>query len=155
PAELETIVLKALEKNPADRYATAREVAEDLERFVKDEPIKARRPSLARRGRRWGRRHKAFVWAAALALAAMAGTAAGGGGWVGRDQAARQMEAVREDIQEADTWQAENQWLRALKALKRAQERINLAGPESLRAEVDKRQQEAAFVVELQKISLQ
>jgi eukaryotic-like serine/threonine-protein kinase len=48
PAELETIVLKAIEKNPADRYQSAKEMAEDLERFVKDEPIRAQRPSLAR-----------------------------------------------------------------------------------------------------------
>jgi hypothetical protein len=33
PAELETIVLKAMEKNPADRYGTAQEMADDLERF--------------------------------------------------------------------------------------------------------------------------
>src|SRR5205823_7117181 len=36
PAELETIVLKALEKNPTDRYATAQELADDLERYLKD-----------------------------------------------------------------------------------------------------------------------
>src|SRR5262249_53066487 len=44
---------------------------------------------------------------------------------------------------------------RALKALQRAQERINLAGPESLRAEVDERQREAALVVALEKIPMQ
>jgi hypothetical protein len=58
PAELETIVLKALEKNPADRYATAQELADDLTRFLKDEPIRARRPTLVQRARKWARRHK-------------------------------------------------------------------------------------------------
>jgi hypothetical protein len=69
PAELETIVLKALEKNPADRYATARELADDLERFVKDEPIRARRPALAQRARKWARRHRAIVMSAAVVFA--------------------------------------------------------------------------------------
>src|SRR5207249_1610872 len=59
PAELETVVLKALEKNPAERYATAQELADDLERFLNDEPVRARRPSLLQRGRKWARRHQA------------------------------------------------------------------------------------------------
>jgi superkiller protein 3 len=66
PAELETIVLKAVEKNPADRYATAQELADDLERFLKDEPIRARRPRLLQRGRKWARRHRPLVWSAAV-----------------------------------------------------------------------------------------
>jgi serine/threonine protein kinase len=57
PPELETIVLKAVSKLPGDRYATAREFAEDLQRFLFDEPIKARRPTLVQRGRKWLRRH--------------------------------------------------------------------------------------------------
>src|SRR5262249_8174196 len=61
PAELETIVLKALEKNPAERYATAQELADDLERFLKDEPIRARRPTLVQRTRKLMRRHKPVV----------------------------------------------------------------------------------------------
>jgi serine/threonine protein kinase len=76
PAEMETILLKALEKNPADRYASAGELADDLERFVKGEPIRARRPSLTRRFMGWCRRHKALVWcvmATALILAGSAG----------------------------------------------------------------------------------
>jgi serine/threonine protein kinase len=69
PAELETIVLKALEKNPAERYATAQELADDLERFLKDEPIRARRPTLLQRLRKFVRRHAGVTATAGVALA--------------------------------------------------------------------------------------
>jgi serine/threonine protein kinase len=59
PPELETIVLKAISKAPAERYATAHDLAEDLQRFLRDEPIQARRPSPAQRLRKWLRRHPA------------------------------------------------------------------------------------------------
>ena len=49
PHDLETIVLKAMAKDPADRYTTAAELAEDLQRFLDDRPILARRPTLADR----------------------------------------------------------------------------------------------------------
>jgi serine/threonine protein kinase/tetratricopeptide (TPR) repeat protein len=68
PAELETIVLKAVEKNPADRYATAQELADDLRRFLEDRPIRARRPTLWQRLTKWGRRHKGVVRTAFAAL---------------------------------------------------------------------------------------
>ena len=61
PVDLETIVLKAMAKAPADRYATAAELAADLGRFLDDRPILARRPSLADRGAKWMRRHRALV----------------------------------------------------------------------------------------------
>jgi serine/threonine protein kinase/tetratricopeptide (TPR) repeat protein len=66
PAELETIVLKALEKSPGDRYATSQELADDLERFLTDEPIRAKRPTLAGRVRKWARRHQPVVWSATV-----------------------------------------------------------------------------------------
>jgi WD40 repeat protein/serine/threonine protein kinase len=68
PAELETIVLKAMAKNPEERYATAQELADDLKRFLEDKPIKARRPSLRQRAARWARRHKTVVRAALVVL---------------------------------------------------------------------------------------
>jgi serine/threonine protein kinase len=68
PEELETIVLKALEKNPADRYGTAQELAEDLRRFLDDKPIRARRPTLVQRVRKWFRRNPGLAWAAVVGL---------------------------------------------------------------------------------------
>jgi serine/threonine protein kinase len=68
PAELETIVLKAVAKGPEERYATAGEMAADLRRFLNERPILARRPSLIERGRKWMRRHPALVGAAVLFL---------------------------------------------------------------------------------------
>src|SRR5262249_50259780 len=53
PAELETVVLKATEKNPVDRYGTAQELADDLRRFLEDKPIRARRPTLVQRAAKW------------------------------------------------------------------------------------------------------
>jgi WD40 repeat protein len=74
PAELETIALKAMEKNPSERYATAKELAEDLRRWLTEEPIRAKRPGPVLRLRKWAIRHRrAVVFAAAvLGLAVMA-----------------------------------------------------------------------------------
>jgi hypothetical protein len=61
PAELETIVLKALAKAPAERYATAREMADDLQRFLDNKPIRARRPSWRQVAVKWAWRHPSVV----------------------------------------------------------------------------------------------
>jgi eukaryotic-like serine/threonine-protein kinase len=68
PAELETIVFKAMEKNPAERYATAQEMGDDLRRFLEDKPIQAKRPGLVVRMRKWSRRHPSVVWAGLVVL---------------------------------------------------------------------------------------
>jgi serine/threonine protein kinase/WD40 repeat protein/Tfp pilus assembly protein PilF len=61
PRDLETIVLKAMAKEPAQRYQTAQEMGDDLRRFLNGEPIKARRTSLLGRARLWSRRHPALA----------------------------------------------------------------------------------------------
>lgn len=68
PAELETIILKAVAKDPSERYATAQELADDLERFREDWPIRARRPSLLEKATKWARRHKGTVASALIIL---------------------------------------------------------------------------------------
>ena len=73
PRDLETIVLKAMAKDHEDRYATAAGLAEDLRRFLDDEPIRAKPPGAVERARKWARRHRAIVATAAgtLGLAVM------------------------------------------------------------------------------------
>ena len=58
---LETICLKCLEKQPARRYATAEDLADDLVRFGDGEPVRARAPSTLDRWYKLARRHVAVV----------------------------------------------------------------------------------------------
>jgi serine/threonine protein kinase len=68
PVELETIVLKAMAKAPADRYGTAQELADDLRRYLDDRPITARRPTRWERARKWGKRHPSALAVLVVAL---------------------------------------------------------------------------------------
>src|SRR5262245_45097954 len=61
PRDLETIVLKAIAKEPGGRYATAAALADDLRRFLADRPIQARRTALWERTWRWCRRNPAVA----------------------------------------------------------------------------------------------
>ncbi len=61
PRDLETIVLKAMARDPAHRYATAAALAEDLRRFLEDRPILARRIGVHERLMRWCRRNPAVA----------------------------------------------------------------------------------------------
>jgi serine/threonine protein kinase len=79
PVDLETIILKAIAKNPSDRYGNAQDVARDLARFLDNQPIQARRPTPLQRLKRWTQRHAGAVAALAflfLLTTAIAATAA-------------------------------------------------------------------------------
>src|SRR5437762_2532933 len=73
--DLSTICLKCLEKDPQRRYSSALALAEDLERWLKHEPIQARRTGVLTRGKTWVRRNptSALLAASLIALAAAAG----------------------------------------------------------------------------------
>jgi serine/threonine-protein kinase len=96
PRDLETVCLKCLEKEPADRYPSAGALADDLGNFLEDRPVQARRPSVVQVAARWARRHRAVVWSAALAALVGLAVLAGSAGWVVRDRAARQARATTE-----------------------------------------------------------
>ena len=68
---LEAICLKAMALRAEDRHSTAKALAEDLERWMADEPVVAHREKVAARLMRWGRRHKPVVAAAAALLLSM------------------------------------------------------------------------------------
>jgi TolB-like protein/tRNA A-37 threonylcarbamoyl transferase component Bud32 len=73
--DLSTICLKCLEKDPKRRYSSARALTEDLERWLKHEPILARHTGIFVRGKKWVRRNptSALLAASLIALAATAG----------------------------------------------------------------------------------
>ena len=73
--DLSTICLKCLEKDPKRRYASALALAEDLEHWLKHEPIQARHTGIFARGKKWVRRNptSALLAASLMALAAAAG----------------------------------------------------------------------------------
>jgi len=70
--DLATICLKCLEKNPQRRYSSALALAEDLERWLRHEPIRARRTGMFGRGKKWVRRNPTL----ALLILSLAGLAA-------------------------------------------------------------------------------
>jgi tetratricopeptide (TPR) repeat protein len=137
PAELETIVRKALEKSPQDRYATAQELADDLRRFLEDKPIRARRPSWRQVALKWARRHRPVVWAAAaVALVALV---LGGctAFWWAQKRAGAEASA-RAALKEAARLAQEEKWPEALGATKRARELLaNVGADPNLRQEVE------------------
>jgi tetratricopeptide (TPR) repeat protein/tRNA A-37 threonylcarbamoyl transferase component Bud32 len=78
PAALAAVCVRAMAKKPEDRYPTARAFAEEIERWLADEPVQAYREPLPARLHRWGRRHRTLVSvAAALLLATVAALGAG------------------------------------------------------------------------------
>jgi serine/threonine protein kinase len=68
PRDLETIILKAMQKEPSARYASACELADDFRHFLADEPVQARLPSLLERSFKWARRHRTAVVTSITAL---------------------------------------------------------------------------------------
>jgi hypothetical protein len=124
PPELETIVLKAVGKVPAERYATAGDFAEDLHRFLRHEPIRARRATLVQRTRKWLRRHPSVFVAGAVLLALLA-AGSSIGAWLIRGEQEKTRLAYVQERQRAE--EAEERFRLARRAV---DEMIQLAEKE-------------------------
>ncbi|MEX2141205.1 MAG: protein kinase [Pirellulales bacterium] len=68
PADLETVIHKAISKEPSERYGAAKELTDDLKRFANCEPVAARRASVTQRLTRWSRRHRGLLLAVTVLL---------------------------------------------------------------------------------------
>jgi serine/threonine protein kinase/Tfp pilus assembly protein PilF len=157
PSDLETIVLKAIEKNPIERYATAQELADELQRFLDDKPIRAKRPTLLERSRKWARRHKPVVTTGVAGMLVALAILAGGLGWIMRDRAARAELTDREvdrALVEAVAFQDQAKWLEALEAAKRAQGFLAVGASEGLRQRVSELRNDLEMVLRLEEIWL-
>lgn len=84
PRDLETIITKAISREPLHRYASAGELADDLKRFLESRPILARRTSALERSRQWIRRNPVVATLASLLLLVFT-TAFGIVGWKWRE----------------------------------------------------------------------
>jgi serine/threonine protein kinase len=115
PVELETIVLKAMAKAPQERYTTAQLFADDLQRWLDDKPVLARRPTLTAQAVKWCRRHRSLVkMAAAFLLLAFVGLAAS------------TAIIATEQSKTKDAWQSEmNQRLAADESFRQARQAVD------------------------------
>jgi serine/threonine-protein kinase len=99
PRALEAICLKAMAPHPAERYATALEMAADIEAWLADEPVSVHRESSVEQLLRWGRRHKTWVISGLLATLLVLLVSSGAALMLGRT-------AKRESIARADAVRA-------------------------------------------------
>ncbi len=106
PADLETVCLKCLHKDPARRYPTATELAADLHRVVRGEPVRARPTGRAEKVARWTRRNKLPAALAAAAALSLVGGAAAAGLQAVRATTARDAEANQRRVAEANAAEA-------------------------------------------------
>ncbi len=100
PRDLETIVLKAMAREPARRYASALELARDLRAFLEDRPIRARRQTVFGRAWRWCRRNPAVAVLSVNMVAALG--LAGTVGWVSYARTKAALEAEAQQLRAAE-----------------------------------------------------
>ncbi len=145
PRDLETLVLKAIDKDPRRRYQSADELGADLQRFLAGEPVLARRIGLPERSVRWVRRNPAMAGLAMAVLVAMAVSGLGFSYWLQQRHAgaARLALAFKEATLLRDQAMRDSADLARWQAARQAVERARTALAEA--GDIASRQQLAAL----------
>ncbi len=150
PHDLETICLKCLNKEPSRRYGTGTLLAGDLLRFLRGEPILARRAGPAERVLKWTGRHRSLAASLAGGILLLNGlVAVVVSVLVNRSVLTRMVEGDFHDVVDAEHRQA---WGDARTALERAKGRLGDGGPAELRQRTGQIERELALVETLQQI---
>lgn len=163
PRDMETMCLKCLHKDPQRRYDSARELAEDLRRFLDCKPILARPIGMTERAAKWVRRRPAEATLAATMLA-LVGLALGGAFWQERQQAEQRTDKARQEgrarqavdaaVEQAATLQRQGRWPEAKAALEGASSLLGTSPVKGLRERVDQALADANMVAELEETRL-
>jgi eukaryotic-like serine/threonine-protein kinase len=131
---LEAIALKAMALRPDDRYLSPQALADDLERWLADEPVLAYPEPFARRARRWARKHRTALATAGSAAAVAVGLL-GAVAWSRIDQRQRTDASAQRTMQEAEILAVEARtsgdlarWEKAIAEAVRAKERVESGG---------------------------
>jgi serine/threonine-protein kinase len=145
---LEAVCLKAMARNPQGRYATAQELAADVEHWLADEPAAAYREPWPLRLGRWRRRHKALVAGVTAAGLALLVLGAIGVFWLVQ-QAAELRRGVAAALDRADRLQQQARWDEAEAVLEQAQDRLGDSGLTDLRQRVRQARADLGLVHQL------
>jgi serine/threonine-protein kinase len=153
PAALEAVCAKAMAAKPEDRYPSAKALAQDVQRWLADEPVSAYREPWAARTGRWLRRHRTLASATTVGL--LVSLVLGGFSvwWVQREED-RRRRGVEEALQEVDRLQGQARWAEARLVLDGAESHLGQAGAESLRVRLEQARRDLDLVARLDAIRL-
>ena len=68
PKDLDTILLKAIDREPSNRYQSARALADEFQRFLEDQPVRAKPPTVIDQTIKWSRRHSDLAWLSVVSM---------------------------------------------------------------------------------------
>ncbi len=147
PSELEVICLKCLEKAPGNRYATALDLAEDLQRWRSARPIQAKPVPRLVRAARWGRRHPIVMTTLTLTLLSLTavGTSFGYVQWRDRQQTLQLTQQVDQLLVDARAATTAEKWSNAQASVVQAQ---TLLAPSPLAANYQERVDELRTLID-------